>query len=84
MTEMAPMPMCPMATMCKGMMGKPRSGLWMLIPGIVFIALGVLIIFYPNILVWLIAIGMIIMGFAMLMMINVMRGAGKGMHKSAG
>jgi len=77
MVETTPMPMCPMAETCKGMMGKPGSGLWMLIPGILFIALGVFIILYPQILAWLIAIALIGIGIAMLMMINFMRGIGK-------
>jgi uncharacterized membrane protein HdeD (DUF308 family) len=66
-----------MAETCKGMMKKPGSGLWMMIPGILFIALGVFIILYPQILAWLIAIALIVMGIAMLMMINFMRGIGK-------
>lgn len=77
MVETTPMPMCPMAETCKGMMGKPGSGLWMMIPGILFIALGVFIILYPQILAWLIAIALIGIGIAMLMMINFMRGIGK-------
>ena len=84
MTETTPMPMCPMAETCKGMMEKPSSSFWMVIPGIVFIALGVLIILYPQILAWLVAIAMIVMGLAMLMMMNFLRGIGKRMHKSSG
>jgi cytochrome c biogenesis protein CcdA len=49
----------------------------MMIPGILFIALGVFIILYPQILAWLIAIALIVMGIVMLMMINFMRGIGK-------
>ena len=77
MVETTPMPMCPMAETCKGMMEKPGSGLRMMIPGVLFIALGVCIILYPQILAWLIAIALIVMGIAMLMMINFMRGIGK-------
>ena len=84
MTETTPMPMCPMAETCKGMMEKPSSSFWMVIPGIVFIALGVLIILYPQILAWLVAIAMIVMGLAMLMMMNFLREIGKRMHKSSG
>ena len=80
MTETTPMPMCPMAETCKGMMEKPGSGFWMVIPGVVLIALGVLIILYPQLLAWLVAIVMIVMGAAMLMMIKFMRGIGKRMH----
>ena len=77
MVETTPMSMCPMAETCKVMMAKPGSGLWMMIPGVLFIALGVFIILYPQILAWLIAIALIVMGIAMLMMINFMRGIGK-------
>jgi uncharacterized membrane protein HdeD (DUF308 family) len=62
---------------CKGMMEKPGSGFWMMIPGILFIALGVLIILYPQILAWLIAIALVAMGIAMLMMIKFRRGIGR-------
>ena len=77
MVETTPMEMCPMAAACKGMMEKPGAGLWMLVPGVLFIALGVLIIVYPQILAWLVAIALIIMGVAALMMTNFMRGIGK-------
>ena len=77
MMETAPMSMCPMAEICKGMMEKPGSGLWMMIPGILFIALGLLIILYPQILAWLIAIALVAMGIAMLMMTKFMRDIGK-------
>jgi uncharacterized membrane protein HdeD (DUF308 family) len=77
MEETTPMSMCPMAETCKGMMEKPHSGLWMMLPGVLFIALGLLIIFYPQILAWLIAIALIVIGIAILMMMNFMRGIGK-------
>ena len=50
MAQAAPMPMCPMAETCKGMMEIPFSGLMMVIPGIAFIALGVLIVVWPSVL----------------------------------
>jgi uncharacterized membrane protein HdeD (DUF308 family) len=59
------------------MMQRPGSGIWMIMPGLVFIGLGVAIILYPQILVWLVAIALIGMGIAMLMMANFMRGIGK-------
>ena len=77
MTETTPMSMCPMAETCKGMMEKPHTSVWMMLPGILFIALGALIIIYPQILAWLIAIALILMGLAMLMMIQFMRGIGR-------
>ena len=71
------MPMCPMAEACKGMMEKPGSGMWMMIPGVLFIALGVLIILYPQILAWFVAIALVVVGIAMLKMTKFMRGIGK-------
>ena len=47
MAQAAPMPMCPMAETCKGMMEKSLPGLVVVIPGIAFMALGVLIVVGP-------------------------------------
>jgi uncharacterized membrane protein HdeD (DUF308 family) len=66
-----------MAEACKGMMEKPGSGMWMMIPGVLFIALGVLIILYPQILAWFVAIALVVVGIAMLKMTKFMRGIGK-------
>jgi uncharacterized membrane protein HdeD (DUF308 family) len=71
MIETKPMPTC------KGMMEKPGSGMWMMIPGVLFIALGVLIILYPQILAWFVAIALVVVGIAMLKMTKFMRGIGK-------
>lgn len=49
----------------------------MIMPGVLFIALGVTILVYPQILVWFVAIALILMGIAMLMMVNLMRRFGK-------
>ena len=72
-----PMPMCPMAETCKGMMEKPTSGLMFSVPGIVLIALGIAVIVEPRILVWLVALALIMMGAATLMMARFMRGIGE-------
>jgi len=64
---------CPMSTMCKGMTGKSGSGMVILIPGLVLIGLGVLVLFQPQILAWLIALVMIMMGIGVLFMANMMR-----------
>ena len=76
MAQAAPMPMCPMAETCKGMMEKPLSGLVMLVPGIAFIALGILIIVWPSVLTWLVAAACFLVGGAMLLMANLMRRIG--------
>ena len=77
MSETTAMPMCPMAATCKGMMGNRKSGFLMIVPGFLFIALGVAIIMYPQILVWFVAIALIVTGIAMLMMVKLMRRFGK-------
>lgn len=84
MADTAPMPTCPMAETCKGMMEKPGSGFWMIIPGLVFIILGVSIILYPQILVWLVAIALVVIGVAMLVMVNFMRNIGKRIRNTHG
>ena len=76
MAESVPMPMCPMAETCKGMMEKPFSGLALLIPGIVLIILGVSVLIEPRILLWLVAVGLIVMGIAMVMLSRFMRKVG--------
>lgn len=77
MSEITAMPMCPMAATCKGMTENRKSGFLMIMPGVLFIALGVTILVYPQILVWFVAIALILMGIAMLMMVNLMRRFGK-------
>ena len=73
----APMQMCPMAETCKGLIDKPGSTYWTMIPGAIFVVLGVAIIVYPQILAWLVAIALIVMGVAMLLMANFMQGIGR-------
>ena len=80
MEEKMSMSTCPMAKACKGMTEKPGTSLWMIVPGLIFVALGITIILYPQILVWLVAIALIVMGLAMLMMVNFMRSFGKRIH----
>ena len=72
MSETTPLPMCPMAHACNRMMERRGSNLWMAIPGVVLIALGLAIIVFPQILLWLAAIALICMGLAMLVMVNFM------------
>ena len=86
MAQAAPMPMCPMAETCKGMMERPLSGMVMLIPGIALVALGILIIVWPSVLAWLVAGACVLAGVAMLVMANLMRRIGsqfKEMHEHA-
>ena len=76
MAKTTPMPMCPMAETCKGMMEKPFSGVTLIIPGLMFIALGVLILFEPRVLVWIIALAFVLLGMMMLMMASFIRKVG--------
>ena len=84
MAQAAPMPMCPMAETCRGIMERPLSGLIMLVPGITFITLGVLIIVWPSILPWLVAAACILAGGGMLLMANFMRGVGTRLRSARG
>lgn len=76
MAQEAPMRTCPMAAMCKGMVQSPVSRLMMMIPGAVFVAVGILIAIWPSVLPWLVAVACVLAGAAMLFMVNLMRGMG--------
>ena len=84
MEDRLSMPTCPMAETCKGMMEKPSTSLWMIVPGLVFVVLGIAIIIYPQILVWLVSLALIVVGLAMLAMVRFMRRMGKRVQKSHG
>jgi len=71
-----PMEMCPMASMCRGMAGKPWSGYMLMLPGIVLVLVGILIFVEPKVLVWLIASVTILFGVAMLSFALFMRRVG--------
>jgi len=77
MQESTPMPMCPMAETCKGMMKKPRSLLALSLPGIILIVLGVMVLVEPRVLVWLVAVALIVMGISMLMLTRFVRRIGR-------
>ena len=81
----SPMVMCPMANMCQGMMEKPNASIFPTVAGMVFIALGILIILAPSVLVWLAAIVFVAIGVIMMVFANfIRRGGGRfggmGMH----
>ena len=67
------MEMCPMAIMCKGIAQKPPSLPIMLLPGLIIIALGVVILLEPKILVWLVATVTIIFGLILIIISIWMR-----------
>jgi hypothetical protein len=76
------MPTCPMAKACAAMMERPFFGAFLLVPGLLFMAAGVLIIFLPQVLVWLMASGSILLGVALLLLANFMRGAGARLKRA--
>jgi hypothetical protein len=82
MTRSAPMPMCPMAETSMAIMERPVAGLMMVVPGIIFLALGVLILLWPSVLPWLVATASILAGGAMLVMAYVMRGIGARLRRA--
>jgi uncharacterized membrane protein HdeD (DUF308 family) len=77
MTESVPMPMCPMAATCKGMMEKPLAGFTLIIPGLFLVILGIAVLIEPRILLWLVAVALIVMGIAMLVLSRFMRKFGE-------
>ena len=81
MVNTTPMTMCPMAETCKGIMEKPRLGFMFIVPGISFIILGVAVLIEPQILVWLVAIALIVMGFAMIVLASFIRKIGGGFKR---
>lgn len=81
MARTAPMPMGAMAESGKGKMEKPVFGALMAIPGIVLIAVGVLIIVWRSVLPWPVAAACILVGAAMLPMINFMRAVGARLRR---
>ncbi len=84
MAETPPVPMCPMAKTCSGMMENTSFGAFLMVPGLLFIAAGVLIIFVPQVLIWLMAAASILFGVAMLLLANFMRGARAGRRRANG
>lgn len=72
----SPMAMCPMATMCAGMMEKRPTGVLLLLPGILLIVVGVLIVIEPKILVWLMATASVLLGIMLLLMARFIRKIG--------
>ena len=76
MTATTSIPGCPMASMCKGMARKSKTGFLTMIPGVILILFGLLVLFQPEILAWLVAAMLIIMGVGALFMANTMRKLG--------
>ena len=77
MAESVPMPTCPMAETCKGIMDKPASGFTLVVPGLVFIGLGIAIVFVPMIAVWLVAAALVLFGVMLLVISGFIRKIGR-------
>jgi hypothetical protein len=73
-----------MAKTCKGMIKRPFSSLFLVVPGLVFITVGVLIVFVPQVLVWLMAAASILFGAALLLLANFIRGIGARLGDARG
>jgi multisubunit Na+/H+ antiporter MnhF subunit len=65
-----PMTMCPMASMCRGIVAKPPSRLLLMIPGLTLILVGLLILLEPKVLIWLMATVALILGVLALVIGN--------------
>ncbi|MHC4472121.1 MAG: hypothetical protein ACYTDY_01000 [Planctomycetota bacterium] len=78
MSEGGSTAMCPMSSMCKGMMEKPKGvlGLLPLLLGVLLVALGVLVIVKPQILVWIAGGLFVLVGFFVLWMVMQFRRLG--------
>ena len=73
MSQSTPMPMCPMAGICRGIAQKPGAGLVLLVPGVLLVALGIVILVEPRVLVWIVALALIFMGIALVLLGRMMR-----------
>ncbi len=71
-----PMQMCPMAETCGAMMSKPFLSTALVLPGLIFIALGILVVVYPLVLVWLVAAALVLFGIIMLIIATLIRKIG--------
>ena len=72
--------MCPMAGICSGIMRRRAFGWLAMLPGILFIAVGVLIVVEPMILTWFVAGVSVIVGIMLLMMAGFMRRMADGLR----
>lgn len=74
-TSPHPVATCPMASMCQGLVANRKAWLpfVMMIPGVILVALGVLVIVEPKIVVWLVAAALIVFGGLMIAMVGGLR-----------
>jgi len=79
-----PMESCPMSKMFRKTSGKRGFGLLAMIPGLLFVFVGVAIILEPQILVWLIAVTSVVAGLMLLAAANFFRKLAAGLGTSTG
>ena len=77
-----PLAMCPMAATCKGMAAKSFPNFLPPLPGLFFIALGVLLILFPALLVWFVAAVSIALGIMILAIANFARKMGEQLRST--
>ncbi len=75
---------CPMASVMKDAGEKPTTGFLIMLPGLLFVALGVLILIQPKVLVWMMAGTSIIIGIVLIMLGNFVRSIGARMREIHG
>ena len=75
--SLSPIPMCPMAKMCGGMMGEHRFGFAPHFMGAIFIILGIAILIEPSIAVWALALLLILMGVVVIVVASLLRKIGE-------
>jgi len=75
---------CPMAKACKGMMQSRFPGAVLVIPGIAFMALGLLIAVWPAVLPALVAAMCILAAVAMLLLAYFVRGIAGRFQRAGG
>ena len=63
---------CPMASMCGGVFERGTSRFFLMIPGVLLILFGVAIVVQPQVLVWLVAGTVVLLGVALLLMAHLM------------
>jgi len=81
-TTQTPLPTCPMRDACQGMMKKTPSGVALMLPGLLFIALGVLIVVEPTVLIWVMAVAFVLLGVMMLLMASFIRKISRSLHET--
>jgi len=70
------MEMCPMASMCKGMMGRSGPRFLLMIPGLALVVGGVVIFIEPRVLFWLMGGTSILIGITVLVLASFIRKMG--------